>query len=1136
MNRKWKRVIARLVLFAFLGTQTGITTVNAQELQTERVEEAAVESEGEEVEVQVEDETLPVQNEASEVEHEESLSSVQTPDMNADRLQTITTMDENGNIKVVEAEDGTVAEEWNPYARSFSGQIVNFNTKGAVVTEYKEVSTGAAGYTCGAYGADAAYLGTNSGKVRFMLSGVIGEVNASEVQIVDVSKVNSLSYYTVSSGRVIHRITTNVNGSGSNSSLDLGPAPDYLSEGVSYYSYDGHYFYNYSSFSYMLSDYNNGTRSHSVNPDKPFYNYYQFLPLRSKTNYTASQIDTYLNNKTASTSKMRNTGSDFVSKQDTYGVNALVMMGIAGNESAWGTSTISKTKNNLFGLNAVDASPSASANTFSSVSQCIKDFAETYMSKRYLRPGYTYHSGGYLGNKGSGINVSYASDPYWGEKAASLVWNMDKTSGNKDYNKYIIGVKDLLANQHTVVNVRNASNNSGTVLYKTPNKSGYAMLILDNGMKSNGYYKVQSEGVLNSAKNAINTNSGVYDFKNDIAYVSEEYLTTVTEGGNGGWNIVNPVSVPSSLSDSLIGQADTLQLGELVEATNGKQVGTTGIGESIDRIRFQIKGISDLGITYSVYTSANGWSQAASDGAYAGTDGTAIEAVKLELTGAASSEYELYYRAHVGKIGWQAYSKEGIVAGTTDTGNPVEALQVVLLKKIKDIEVSDKAILEYQTSGESFGWSSKSANGEQSGTIGMSEAIEGLKIQSNISGLGVEYSTHIPNIGWQSYVADGTVSEVTTSPKRIEAIKVRLTGTKASEYDIYYRVHAQNLGWMDWVKNDEIAGTSGLSYRLEALQIVLCKKDEIVAGVNDKAPEVVYSSYVNGQGWQSQVSNGESSGTTGKSLALGALKVNLVNSRYDGSVEYEGHIQNIGWDQAAVDGQICGTTKNLRLEAIKIRLKGEIADHYDIYYRSHVQNYGWLGWAKNGEPSGSEAYSYRVEAMEIQLVKKGTEVTLDTANAYKIKPASVQYSSHVQTIGWQSFVADGATSGTSGKSLRLEAMKIRLAQQKYAGGIEYASHVQNIGWQSFVSDGEITGTSGKGYRLEAIKINLTGEIKEHCDIYYRVHIQSYGWLNWAKNGEPSGSQGLSKRIEAIEIKLLPKEEKAPSGTGKAFVQ
>ena len=64
-------------------------------------------------------------------------------------------------------------------------------------------------YTNGAYGADAAYLGmTDDGKVRFMLSGVTGTVNASEVQVVEYAAVSDhVSYYAVSGGKLIHYIS-----------------------------------------------------------------------------------------------------------------------------------------------------------------------------------------------------------------------------------------------------------------------------------------------------------------------------------------------------------------------------------------------------------------------------------------------------------------------------------------------------------------------------------------------------------------------------------------------------------------------------------------------------------------------------------------------------------------------------------------------------------------------------------------------------------------------------------------------------------------------------------------------------------------------------------------------------------------
>ncbi|KAF5036590.1 Clostridial hydrophobic W [anaerobic digester metagenome] len=147
----------------------------------------------------------------------------------------------------------------------------------------------------------------------------------------------------------------------------------------------------------------------------------------------------------------------------------------------------------------------------------------------------------------------------------------------------------------------------------------------------------------------------------------------------------------------------------------------------------------------------------------------------------------------------------------------------------------------------------------------------------------------------------------------------------------------------------------------------------------------------------------------------------------------------------------------------------------------------------------------------------------------------VKYRTHVQNVGWQDYVADGAMSGTSGRSLRLEGINISI-DPSIGGGIEYRTHVQNIGWQGYVSNGAMSGTSGMSYRLEAINIRLTGAAAEKYDIYYRVHTQNIGWMGWAKNGEASGSAGFGYRLEGIEIQLVAKGGPAPGSTANAFVE
>jgi len=305
------------------------------------------------------------------------------------------------------------------------------------------------------------------------------------------------------------------------------------------------------------------------------------------------------------------------------------------------------------------------------------------------------------------------------------------------------------------------------------------------------------------------------------------------------------------------------------------------------------------------------------------------------------------------------------------------------------------------------------------------------------------------------------------------------------------------------------------------------------------AAGVTYQTHVQDIGWQDYVVNGATSGTSGQSKRLEAIRIKL--NGISGGIEYKTHVQDIGWQDWVQDDALSGTSgQSKRLEAIRIRLTGEAANIYDVYYRVHAQNVGWMDWAKNGESSGTAGFSYRLEAIEVVLVKKGDPAPGATAVPF-VGPSTpepigdtVSYKTHVQDIGWMDYVSNGDTSGTSGQSKRMEAIQIKL--QNMAGGIEYRTHVQDYGWMNWVSNDALSGTSGESKRLEAIEIRLTGEAADKYDVYYRVHAQNFGWLDWAVNGGSAGTAGYSYRLEAIEIVLVPKGYPAPGPTDTAFMQ
>ncbi|MCI8293911.1 MAG: hypothetical protein HFH53_10340 [Hespellia sp.] len=310
-------------------------------------------------------------------------------------------------------------------------------------------------------------------------------------------------------------------------------------------------------------------------------------------------------------------------------------------------------------------------------------------------------------------------------------------------------------------------------------------------------------------------------------------------------------------------------------------------------------------------------------------------------------------------------------------------------------------------------------------------------------------------------------------------------------YSLQYRAHCQSIGWQEWKIEGETAGTMGKGKRMEALAIKVIAKT-----IDPEHPEEVKEEQV------------------------------------AGAIEYQAHCQSIGWQGWKRDGEISGTvSEKKRLEAIQLRLTGELAEKYDIYYQVHCSRFGDMGWAKNGERAGTAGYARSIEAITIRLVEKGSADAPQQEGRSFLSPTekgTLTYDSHVQSYGWMDAVADGEMSGTQGQAKRMEAFRMYLANpkddagQEIAGTVEYQAHSQSRGWMGWKQNGEIAGTTGQGKRLEALQIRLTGALAEQYDVYYRVHSAKWGTLGWAKNGEIAGTVGYYKSIESFEVKVVQK--------------
>ena len=403
-------------------------------------------------------------------------------------------------------------------------------------------------YMVGAYGAvdgvllDTAYSNhQNVFVAKVKIGNYVGWIRQNTYEIVPITWVKSSSSYTITD-EIRHNYVTKITDSYSGESgRTIGPKPDMLAKGT-YYSYDGHYFY--TNLTTMIKDYKAGHYNNSVNKDKPYYNYYQYLSNHTRTNYSSINIDEYIRNNLGyvkdvfgndnmnkaehKSSKLYGKGAFFYYAQENYGANAALTLALARNESGNGTSNISINRNNGFGMNAVDSNPYEGSTWFPTFMSSIYEFAQYYVTYGYLDPNDWRYYGPQFGNKGIGMNVKYASDVYWSEKMASNYYYMDKAFGMQDYNYYQLGIINS-----PVYARSNTNTSSKAVYYYRKAESGVVILDEVEGQVVNGnnkWYKIVSDMNIDSNFNEIK--SGNYNW-NSYVYVPAAYVTKINNGKNG---------------------------------------------------------------------------------------------------------------------------------------------------------------------------------------------------------------------------------------------------------------------------------------------------------------------------------------------------------------------------------------------------------------------------------------------------------------------------------------------------------------------------------------------------------------------------------------------------------------------------
>ncbi|HGR1796813.1 TPA: endo-beta-N-acetylglucosaminidase, partial [Streptococcus pneumoniae] len=232
-------------------------------------------------------------------------------------------------------------------------------------------------------------------RLAITISGLSGYMKTEDLQALDASK-DFIPYYESDGHRFYHYVAQNA-------SIPVASHLSDMEVGKKYYSADGLHFDGFKL-------------------ENPFL----FKDLTEATNYSAEELDKVFSLLNINNSLLENKGATFKEAEEHYHINALYLLAHSALESNWGRSKIAKDKNNFFGITAYDTPPYLSAKTFDDVDKGILG-ATKWIKENYIDRGRTF-----LGNKASGMNVEYASDPYWGEKIASVMMKINEKLGGKD--------------------------------------------------------------------------------------------------------------------------------------------------------------------------------------------------------------------------------------------------------------------------------------------------------------------------------------------------------------------------------------------------------------------------------------------------------------------------------------------------------------------------------------------------------------------------------------------------------------------------------------------------------------------------------------------------------------------------------
>ncbi len=153
----------------------------------------------------------------------------------------------------------------------------------------------------------------------------------------------------------------------------------------------------------------------------------------------------------------------------------------------------------------------------------------------------------------------------------------------------------------------------------------------------------------------------------------------------------------------------------------------------------------------------------------------------------------------------------------------------------------------------------------------------------------------------------------------------------------------------------------------------VCRPEETKGIPFEELPRIgaLYGIHVQGKGWSNYFPD-NSYGMAPVGGYITALRVTLHNQPKDmtGTIEYQVNLSGSGWLAWQSNAQEAGgALGEMPLEAVSMRLTGDLEKYYDVMY-SVLQNNTWTEWVMNGQEAGVAGAGLRVDGLRVSVVRR----------------------------------------------------------------------------------------------------------------------------------------------------------------------